>query len=407
MNSIQTWYQTKSRKPLIIKGPKGVGKTRLVTDFLATNSANKIYMNFELNPGLLDLLDPTSMENTIGSINSYFAVNSDQESIFIFDECHLCEEIILQLLSWNNKACLLRFIFISSYPFHISLSVDTCEMLTLYPLDFEEFLEATNNQWYISVIREHYKSSSPLPAIVHRDLLNIFYDYLLIGGLPGVINEYLALESVLNVSELHYSIQSHQLNTLRLHNSEASYSKLESLYQTLDLQLSKKNKKFKYNMIRKGATKNQYQSEVDTLQQYGMVLSCLPLEESIIGQKLYLYDVGILVSKTKMNLSYKELRPNSDQYKGFIENYVAQSLVFNGYNLYFWESGSQAKIDFILRKNDAYIPLEIFSDEHTKSKSVNIFTNKYDIPYSIKVSPKNFGRRHNVQYVPLYAVFCV
>ncbi len=407
MSNIETWFQTKSPKPLIIKGPKGVGKTRLVTDFLATNTANKIYMNFEHNPGLLHLLDSSSMDNTIHTINNYFATDSKRESIIIFDECHLCESILLNLITWNKESSLLHFIFISSYPFDISLDPDTCEILTLYPMDFEEFLEASNNQWYISVIREHYKTLKPIPTIVHNDILNIFYDYLLIGGMPSAVNEYLALESVLNVSELHYSIQNHQLNCLRLHSTETSYSKLESLYQTLDLQLSKKNKKFKYNMIRKGATKNQYQLEVKTLEDYGLILSCLPLEESMIGQKLYLYDVGILVTKAKMNLSCKELTPNSEQYKGFIENCVAQNLVSNGYSLYYWESGSQAKIDFILNKNNTYIPIEVYSDEHTKSKSVNIFTNTYEIPYSIKVSPKNFAEHQHIQYVPLYAVFCI
>ena len=301
----------------------------------------------------------------------------------------------------------MRFIFISSYPLTITLDIDTCEVLSLYPLDFEEFLEASNNQWYISVIQEHYKTLKPIPNIVHNDILNIFYDYLLIGGMPAAINEYLALESILNVSELHYSILNHQLNSLRLHNSESSYSKLEAMYQTLDLQLSKKNKKFKYNMIRKGATKNQYLSEAKTLEDYGLILSCIPMEESIIGQKLYLYDVGILVSKAKMNLSCKELSPNTEQYKGFIENYVAQCLVTNGHSLYFWESGAQAKIDFILKKQGTYIPIEVYSDEHTKSKSVSIFTSTYQIPYSIKISPKNFAKHHNIQYIPLYATFCI
>ena len=407
LNNIQTWFQSQTRKPLFIKGPKGVGKTRLVTDYLATNSENKIYMNLELNPGLLDLLDPTNIKHTLNSIATYFTVDTSKNTIIILDECLLCESFISQLSTYRENLSSLRFIFISSYPLTITLDTDTCEILTLYPLDFEEFLEASNNQWYISVIQEHYKTLKPIPNIVHYDILNIFYDYLLIGGMPAAINEYLALESILNVSELHYSIMNHQLNSLRLHNSESSYSKLESLYQTLDLQLSKKNKKFKYNMIRKGATRNQYLSETKTLEDYGLILSCIPMEESIIGQKLYLYDVGILVSKAKMNLSCKELSPNTEQYKGFIENYVAQCLVTNGHSLYFWESGSQAKIDFILKVQGTYIPIEVYSDEHTKSKSVNIFTSTYQIPYSIKISPKNFAKHHNIQYVPLYATFCI
>ena len=407
MNTIHTWFETKSPKPLMIKGPKGVGKTRLVTDFLATTTENKIYMNFELTPSLIELLDPNNLEHSIQSIKTYFSVDPSKDSIIILDECCLCEFMISELMSNNNQSSNLRFIFISSYPLNVSISSDTMEILTLYPLDFEEFLEASNNPWYISVIKEHYKTLKPIPDIVHSDILNIFYDYLVIGGMPSAINEYLTLESILNVSEIHYLIQNHQLNCLRLHNSESSYTKLESLYQTLDLQLSKKNRKFKYNIIRKGATKNQYISETQTLEDYGLILNCQPIEESIVGQKLYLYDVGVLVSKMKMNVNCKELSPNTEQYKGFLENYVAQTLTAGGHPLYFWESGSQAKIDFILKKDNEYIPIEIYSDDHTKSKSVNIFSNTYDIEYSIKISPRNFGKHHNIQYVPLYAVFCI
>ena len=407
MNIIQTWFETNSPKPLMIKGPKGVGKTRLVTDFLTTNTENKIYLNFELNPGLLELIHPNSVKHSIESIQSYFSIDSSLNSILVFDECHLCEPLISKLITCSKDFSSQRFIFITSYPVTITIHNDEVETLTLYPLDFEEFLQATNNHWYVSVISEHYKSSKPIPDIVHNDLLNIFYDYLLIGGMPGAINEYIALESVLNVSEIHYSIQNHQLNSLRLHNSEGSYSKLESLYQTLDQQLAKKNKKIKYNMIRKGATKNQYLVETQTLEDYGLILSCLPLGENPIGHKIYLYDTGILVSKSKMNVSYKELNANVEQYKGFLENYVAQSLVANGYPLFFWESDSQAKIDFIIQKKGSYIPIEIYSNEATKSKSIHIFNNTYETTYSIKLSPKNFSRRGNIQYVPLYAVFCI
>ena len=411
MDKIQSWYQSKSNRPLIIKGPKGVGKTRLVTDFLSTSPGNKVYANMELNPGLLDLLVPDNIHASIEAISTYFDIDSHTESIIIIDECQGCEYLIEQTLALQEEQNCLRFIFISSYPLSIledsSDTIEHYDLCTVYPMDFEEFLEAGNNQWYISVIKEHFRTCKAIPDIVHNDILNLFYDYLLIGGMPAAINEYMAFESILNLSEIHYNIQNHQLNSLRLHNSESSYAKLEGFYHTLDLQLAKKNKKFKYNLIRKGATRNQYLDETETLLKYSLILPCQPVEEGITGQKFYLYDVGVLVSKAKMNTCSKEVSTNTELYKGITENYVAQSLSANGYPLYFWESGSQAKIDFMLPKDNTYIPIEVFSTEHTKSKAINILANTYEIPYSIKVSPKNFAKKQGIQYVPLYAVFCI
>lgn len=411
LEAIQFWYQSEPQRPLIIQGPKGVGKTRLMTDFLSTYTGNKIYLNLELNPGLLDLLDSENVQHTLQAITKYFAIDASSDTILIFDECNACEFLISQINEYQSQIPMFRFVFISSYPLiqmeNYRNESNNYHVISLHPMDFEEFLAASNNHWYISVIKEHYKSSKPIPDIVHKDILNLFYDYLLIGGMPAAINEYISLESILNVSESHYCIQNYQLSSLRQHNSEASYVKLESLYQTLDQQLSKKNKKFKYNLIRKGATKNQYLAETKTLEDYGIILPCLPLGSDTIGQKMYLYDVGILVSKAKMNTFCKELSTNTELYKGIIENYVAESLVSKGYSLYFWESGSQAKIDFILKKEESYIPIEVYSNEHTKSKAVSIFSNSYPMSYSIKVSPKNFSKNHNTQYVPLYAVFCI
>ncbi len=411
MEDIQSWFQAEPPRPLIIKGPKSVGKTTLVTDFLSTYSGNKVYMNLELNPGLMNLIHMDNMESTISSIATYFDIDAKMDGIIIFDECQLCNELIPRIITFQSQVTNLRFIFISSYPLeNLTRRFRRASDYTLIhigPMNFDEFLEVSNNHWYISVIKEHFKSLKPIPDIVHNDILNLFYEYLLIGGMPAAINEYLAMESILNISEVHYWIQNHQLNSLRLHNSVSSYVKLESLYHTIDMQLSKKNKKFKYNIIRKGATRNQYLTETKTLEDYGLLLPCQPIDDKINGLKLYLYDVGILVSKAKMNTNLKELDTSSDLYKGILENYVAQNFTSKGYPLYFWESDSQAKIDFILSTKDGYVPVEVYSNEHTKSKAVSIFSNRYDIPYTIKVSPKNFSRQRNIQYVPLYAVFCI
>ena len=123
--------------------------------------------------------------------------------------------------------------------------------------------------------------------------------------------------------------------------------------------------------------------------------------------KLFVSDIGILTSL--LEISYNQIILNDNfLYKGVLtENYVADEFVFNDISLYYWKSKSDAEIDFIIYNDDGLIPIEVKSSDNTKSKSLNIYMQKYKPKYAIRISSKNFGYENNIKSVPLYAAFLI
>jgi len=186
----------------------------------------------------------------------------------------------------------------------------------------------------------------------------------------------------------------------------------------MDKQLIKENRKFQYNLIRKGATYAIYENAVQYITDTFYGIRCNKLAEealenawdaevnsNILPQyKLYMSDVGMLYSSLKQ---IEDKHPDQIR-KGLIENYVAQTLYSNGYQLTYWESNSQAKIDFILFKDDYLLPIEVKTGNITRSKNLSVLKSKCNqIKEAIKISTRNFEYSGNIKYVPIYAVFCI
>ena len=215
-----------------------------------------------------------------------------------------------------------------------------------------------------------------------------------------VYNEYLSTKSFININERHQSITQYILMNINRHIEPGQYVKLMNLFETLPKQLMKENKKFQYSLIRKGATVKIYEKEVGILDNLGLINKCNKLNGSN-EFKAYMCDAGILFSMARGE--YNEIFLES-----LIENYTCQTLIANGYEPYYWESKSQAKINFIINKYGKYQPIEVKNSEHTRSKNYSIFKEEFQTTHNlIKVSTKNFSYSKNVKFIPLYAVFCI
>lgn len=413
VSKLNSWLEESYGEIMIVTGAKGVGKTYLIYDFAKENFASNLYFNFEHDNRVSDLFSPDTAD-TLQNICDYFESEIDFEStIIILDEVSLCDNAIDFLLNIENESIMLNIICaVSDINMILQddtkikklLSADNVKSICLHPFDFEEFLIATNNEWYAEAIREHYASNKPLPEIVHNDLLTIFNDYMYIGGMPSVINEYLLTDSYINITEKHALLASSNMNALSVRIPEGEYIKAANVYNTIQAQLMRANKKFQYSLIRKGATRKIYEKTIDYLCATGYVKKCQRIysqdaEESF---KLYLNDVGILYSTTKSVY-------NDEFNKSLVENYVLENLLANNDNeVFFWESKSQAKIDFVVRSKHKLYAIEVKNGTETRSKNYSVF--KESIRNNaglIKVSAKNFSYSKGVKFIPLYAVFCI
>jgi len=192
--------------------------------------------------------------------------------------------------------------------------------------------------------------------------------------------------------------------------------KIHQVYRSMPSQLAKANTKFMYKLVEGGSNKEKFQMTIEWLQQANMLLPCIKIElpqspmtayrnDSMF--KLYLSDTGLLVSLARINFG-EIVQEQTMMYRGFLtENYVAQTFVTHGHELYYWTSGNMAEIDFLLNLSNGIIPVEVKSSENVRSRSLQVYVEKYKPSYAIRVSARNFGFVQGIKSVPLYAVHCI
>jgi predicted AAA+ superfamily ATPase len=254
---------------------------------------------------------------------------------------------------------------------------------------------------------------------LHEIYLDIYKTYLLVGGMPQVVNEYIDNKDYNTVSIIQKNINDAYIADMVKYATPVETSKILAAYNSIPAQLAKENRKFQYKIIKTGARAYDFEFSLDWLKAAGIVYKCVKSREGkfpleLFAEqdffKIYLSDTGLL--SVKYNLPPQILLSDFsgfDNIKGALaENYILSSLIKNGYNPFYWESEGKAEIDFMIQdKNGDIIPVEVKSSQHIRSKSLHQFITKYKPPYSIRFSTKNFGFENDIKSIPLYAAFCL
>ena len=424
IDELINWKTQDSGKSVLLTGAKGVGKTYLAYDFAKAFFERIYYMNLEREPMVSSIFSSCDSEEILLQLKKHFQINLEEpieNRILILDEITFCKEALKVLKKLKLSELFHYIIFISSTPISAEFITGTKHII-IYPMEFDEFLLATSNDWYIEAIQQHYQSNTKIPEIVHKELLTLHDLYLKVGGMPGVVNEYLNFCSLINISEQHNSIIGSYHDYILRDNPNSEALKMNQVFDSLTTQLMKDNKKFQYKLIRKGTTHAMYKDAIQKLCDYNYIINCnrisndqllQPMEtfqsedwlsiEANSNFKLYLPDTGILHTKI-LEEQGSSLEPTHR--KALLENYIAGALQTKNYPFAFWESESMAKVDFVCYKDENLFPIEVYEDENTRSKSISILKQKCNFPYSIKISSKNFEFSNQIKFIPYYAVFC-
>ena len=414
------------RMPLLIYGARQVGKTYVINEFGKAHYKNVAYFNLETN----------------NAVSSYFTENIEPERILmfletqaqmqiipgetliVFDEIQTCERALTSLKYFNELAPAYHIIGAGSLlgvainREKFSFPVGNVDSMTLYPLDFEEFLWALGGDRLCCDIRSSFDSNETLPHVLHEKALDYYRQYLITGGMPMAIRTFIETGSFLTVPDVQRNIINDYISDMAKYASNSESVKIRAAFDSIPVQLSKENKKFQYKLALKGGTANLFGAAIDWLLFAGTVLKCerinrgtMPLSvyRDLSGFKLYMGDVGLLTLKS--GISQQSLLSTGISESPFLgavaENYVAQSLVCNGYNIFYWTSDGIAELDFVIQRDNDIVGVEVKSGTRTKSRSLNLFVNKYNPAYCIRISSKNFGFENNIKSIPLYAVFCL
>ncbi len=428
LKKLVAWKNNKKRKPLLLNGARQVGKTYLVKEIFGKQYFdNIIYVNFETNNIISKAIDENiTPDYIIKNLELAFNEKIDKEKTLIFfDEIQNNTRALTSLKYFCENAPEYHIIGAGSLlGVHIkeknfSFPVGKVDILTIYPLTFEEFLLNTNNSLLIEKIKDSFNNDTPLPEIIHNKALDLYYDYLILGGMPEVIKAYLESNSIISAIDYQKNIiESYKNDITKYCKNGTEANKIILTFDSIPIQLAKDNKKFQYKLIKKGGTSAIFGDSLSWLKNAGIVNICtktkigLPLKmyEEIDSFKIYMNDIGLLTNLSNFPIYLIKNREavNESMIGMLTENYIASSLVYNDLNLNYWKNDYDSEVDFILQsKKGLIIPLEVKANTHVKARSLNNYIKDFNPKYAIKISAKNFGFKNNIKSVPLYAAFCI
>ena len=424
-NDLLAWKESEARKPLILQGARQVGKTYIVNMFGADNYANVVYCNFEKENGLEDFFSDLDPYNIINKLSNYKRREIMKEhTLIIFDEIQACPRALTPLKYFCEEAndyhiiAMGSLLGVSTHRENFSFPVGKVDFLTMYPMDYEEFLMATKNDYLIELIKKCYDSNENMDLLFHERAMELYKKYLYVGGMPEVVRDYLNNENYELVRIKERSIIDSYFDDMGKYNKQSEIPKTRIVYKNISTQLSKVNRKFKYSDIKSGGRASEFADAIEWLclagianQLYRLEQIKLPLNayKSLDDFKFYMNDVGLCSASQDIfinDILYDN--PQFSEFKGGLtENYVNNQMIVNNNSCFYWSSGNLAEVDFITRIGDDIIPIEVKSSDNTRSKSLNEYINKFSPKYAIRVSSKNFGFDNNIKSIPLYAVFCI
>ena len=420
------WKQSPYRKPLILQGARQVGKTYALLAFGREHYENVAYFNFETTPSLAktfeESLEPSYLIPILSRIANQTIVR--EKTLVIFDEVQLCERALTSLKYFCEQAPEYHIIVAGSLlgvavnRGKFSFPVGKVDIKTLYPMDMEEFLLACGEQELVEQIHICFENDSPMPSALHEAALRRYREFLVVGGMPDCVSKFVETGDYTLIRHIQQTILQSYLNDMSKYNETNEIKKTRLVYDNITVQLSKKNTRFQYKLVKSGGRAAEFENAIEWLTLSGIVNRIYrvenpqkPLENyrDIDAFKTYVSDVGLLCAKKDIvaeDILY--LSSELDDFKGgMVENYIYNQLICNGYQAFYWLSERGAEVDFIIQRERSIIPIEVKSADNTKAKSLSIYMKAHSPSYAIKIAVRNFGFENGIKTIPLYAAFCI
>ena len=420
------WKNSTIRKPMILQGARQVGKTYSILDFGRNYYDATVYFNFETNPSLIKTFDesiePEYLIRVLSAISGQQI--SKKGTLIVLDEIQLCERALTALKYFCEQAPEYNIIAAGSLlgvavnRSQFSFPVGKVDIKTLHPMDLEEFLLALGEDGLVSDIKLHFDTNTAIPSAIHEKALELYRKYLVVGGMPECIRHYSATGDYVLVRSVQDNILQSYLNDMSKYHAANEIKKTRLTYDNITVQLSKKNTRFQYKLIKSGARAAEFENAIEWLTLSGIADKVYRIENAdkplenyrdIDSFKIYISDTGLLCAK-------KDILPDDilvnryelEDFKGALaENYAATQLTVNNYRKFYWSSDRGAEVDFVIQREGKIIPIEVKSADNTKAKSLGVYRSLYNPDYAIKLTAKNFGFENGIKSVPLYAAFCI
>ncbi|MCM1364801.1 MAG: AAA family ATPase [Faecalibacterium sp.] len=416
INNLIEWKQSDDRKPMVLKGARQVGKTWLMKEFGKNYYNNYVYFNFDEEDELKSIFKTNKNPHRIIELLSIIAEEKihPEHTLIIFDEIQECPDALNTLKYFKEKANEYHVIAAGSLLGTLlaqpkSYPVGMVNLLNIYPLNFEEFLSAVDPNMY-----EYYQSikkEQSIEDIFHNRLLEIYNNYLIIGGMPECVDSWIKYKDPAKISKIQSELIEIYENDFSKHNGKANSGRILMVFRSIVSQLAKSNEKFMYGAVRQGGRARDFEEAIEWLVSAGMinrVYNVLKAEHPLSAFdkqdqfKLYMFDTGLL--KHMAGIDNSAILLTSDyQFKDpLTENYVLQQLkgMFDVEPRYYSEKGKE--IDFLIQFHTDIIPIEVKGGEDKSAISFKRHISEHKPKYAIRFSKRGYRKDGYITNMPLY-----
>ena len=405
------WKQKKDKSALIIKGARQVGKSYLVREFGRNEYEGYIEINFLKNPLYKNIFKgDLSAEEIFKRLSAYIPNLKiiPFKTLLFLDEIQVCAEARTAVkflvedgsVDVISSGSLLGLSYLEDDDKNVteptSLPVGYEEQITMYSLDFEEFLWAKGyNDDAIAYLKDFYISNKEVSKELNDKYLELFREFMIVGGMPEVVQTFIDTNNFQEASKIQGKILADYQDDISKHAKGQEKIKVRQCYDSIPKQLAKDYKKFQYSVVEKGKTSKKYGGSIKWLCDSSLVNKCSNVNEAYIPLlayemddqfKLYLNDTGLLLylygPETKLAILNNTLKGNAKG--GIYENIISELLLKRGYKLYYYKTqNSSMEIEFVIEKNGEVIPIEVKAGNDS-TPSLNSFINKYHPKVSYK-----------------------
>ena len=425
------WKNDKFRQPLLIKGIRQCGKTWMLKEFGKNHYQDTIYLNFEGNKPLHDIFDrDLNTSRIIREIEGIQGKQITEDTLLIFDEIQFCPAALTSLKYFAEEkpeihiACAgsLLGVHLSYMGTNLSYPVGKIREITMYPLNFAEFLMANGEELLISRIQE-IKNGEPIPKAYAEKLKDYYRDYLITGGMPAVVSRWVVNRNIEEIEDTQQIILDNYQVDFAKHAPISDQAKILQIWDSIPVQLAKENQKFIFSQVKTGARAKDLEDALQWLIKAGLIYKITKVErpDMPLSQysddsyfKIYVADVGLLRRMSHIPASSLfSHEPQNALMRGMLtENFVlTEFMSMKDMHAYFWRSKRGAEVEFLIQNGQTIFPVEVKAGENTRSKSLSEYRKIHSPKIAVRTSMVNYGEKTDefgTQYsIPLYLLWTI
>ena len=428
LNDLIEWNNNKFRKPLIVWGARQVGKTYLILELFAKQyyPDNYLYIDFKYEDEIRDFcFETANAQKIIEFISLQKDIDINENTLLIFDEVQECPNIISALKYFCQNYREIPVIATGSMV-RVKLQrevsnkqflfpVGKIDQINIFPMSFDEFLLNANHNLYKAVLNA-YNDKKPLSNQIHEMALDYVYKYLLVGGMPEVVDVYLNGGSLLDSQRILKTLYDNYLSDMELYQaSRESIVRSRLLFENIYKELNKEAKNFSPGLLKENSKTRDYYTAINWLSMAHIINQSFQLKEHVSMPliqenesyfRLYLNDIGMFSYQSDINAASFLSNDRENVLSGiFYENFVANELKVKGHGLFYWKGKDSAELEFIVESNNKLYPIDVKKNKGSLN-SLKKFSDHNKFEFAIKVSRNNYGYNETQKLltVPFYFV---